>query len=824
MKCIDTLAESGELILARADGRLWGLQALPSPLVPVTGGAAWLPLKWHDEGASLEVACTRCENDAAAPQPHDEGPRGAQDQLVLWSFVRVDEAIVLDTELSTLGSLPTRVQGGPGDRAITARGSISLTPSQAGLDPVDDRLVQRVAVGGHVLVTDDHRVVALLSRHWQPSAVEHVRAAQGPRQTQPAWPARTDAMVERERRLAADGFVNPYNFVGIPGAECERARPTGHLAPGADCLTARLRVTWTVQTPLALPAEAALFEAGGPLVPGSSVKGAVRSVHEALSGGCVRVLDEDFLPVFRQAAVAPVGDWRLGVVQADCQLLLTERPVWVPDLDLVNALARPIQSGERVDLTYQGPVNDRHGRRSAGLPLTARASPTGDHVLLLSHSQPRETRTHGYVAAGRLTDDVVSAEREVWQAYLAEVHGADDAVKQRRGDRLVLQVRRQGQRLGTRQPAREQPQTGDVLWVQLDARQRPVRLSHAIIWRRRGSTPLGERVPASWHACRSWTALCPSCSLLGAAGATASDQDESAYAGHVAWGGLRSEGPVAITAATLAPLSSPRPGAGQFYLQNGEVTPKNGVDETTPLRQWGSRIDHPHPRQVRGRKFYWAGDPERQREAHGWQRPRWEGTGDAAAMVRSARLVVAGSVLTQEITVDNVTRAQLGGLLAALCPDLLTEAGAPGWAARPAGRITRLGGGKPLGLGVARTTVEIVNLTGAGERYSSPGSQRNDTLQDLVEAFVASVPPVGKATWPDLAALLDPEHLPVPEALGYPPLSWETQETSRATNFSFWQKSWGSAARRQGIVYELLSLPPAASPWQLLPLAGEPVA
>ncbi|MGV1005704.1 MAG: hypothetical protein ACOYEV_13285 [Candidatus Nanopelagicales bacterium] len=52
------------------------------------------------------------------------------------------------------------------------------------------------------------------------------------------------------------------------------------------------------------------------VVPGSSLAGPVRSLHEALTGSCLRVVDEEFLPVHRDPAVALARDWRLAVVTA----------------------------------------------------------------------------------------------------------------------------------------------------------------------------------------------------------------------------------------------------------------------------------------------------------------------------------------------------------------------------------------------------------------------------------------------------------------------------------------------------------------------------
>ena len=98
------------------------------------------------------------------------------------------------------------------------------------------------------------------------------------------------------------GFVNPYTF--IPIGEVKRNTPLGHSPSATDAAgpyAGSFTVTWEVKTPLACPAkttkDSKVFppEWGTPSttlrVPGSSVKGSVRSIYEVLFGGCLRQLD-----------------------------------------------------------------------------------------------------------------------------------------------------------------------------------------------------------------------------------------------------------------------------------------------------------------------------------------------------------------------------------------------------------------------------------------------------------------------------------------------------------------------------------------------------
>ncbi|MFC7617294.1 hypothetical protein ACFQV2_31595 [Actinokineospora soli] len=88
------------------------------------------------------------------------------------------------------------------------------------------------------------------------------------------------------------------------------------------------------------------------------MKGAVRSLHETVAGGCVRVFDGEFVPRYRDAAVRSViGDVVLAVVhrmfpEGPPEVMLCEPgdPEWDRlDQTQLESLHRqsPLCSGER---------------------------------------------------------------------------------------------------------------------------------------------------------------------------------------------------------------------------------------------------------------------------------------------------------------------------------------------------------------------------------------------------------------------------------------------------------------------------------------------
>src|SRR5260370_22573999 len=75
---------------------------------------------------------------------------------------------------------------------------------------------------------------------------------------------------------------------------------------------------------------------GTPMVPGSGLLGAVRSVHEALAGGGLRVFDTERVPVHRHPArTSETQDLRLAVVLdvneygLATRVALCDRWIWI---------------------------------------------------------------------------------------------------------------------------------------------------------------------------------------------------------------------------------------------------------------------------------------------------------------------------------------------------------------------------------------------------------------------------------------------------------------------------------------------------------------
>ncbi|MGH3122218.1 MAG: hypothetical protein ACRDND_14490 [Streptosporangiaceae bacterium] len=602
-------------------------------------------------------------------------------------------------------------------------------------------------------------------------------------------------------------------------AVISRDRPGGHHRAGERNVSGAMTVEWRLRTPLLLPQAHPPVIAGQVVIPGSSVKGAVRSLHEALMGGCLRVADEDFVPVYRQPAVAKDLDWHLAVVTdatrqgRATRVSVAGQTAWIPVGMLEEALGRVPRTGDTVDI--EDSAIDHHQGLDRDVVTYAAGVTGGDQwTVLVGDAGARAGSRQFFCAAGRLpaeqagTSEVTEA---AWSEYVQLCEGANDLrlIRQRpdaqahagwRSGRIFADVRWRGQTVGARRRVTGRLWPGDVVWAWLDpATGRAEHLSMASIWRVPGRGPLSERIPEAVIACQDPGSLCLSCRLFGAADTVTAESGREAtqrsYAGHLRIGDAIAE-EVTTTAIRLAPLGSPRPGAGQFYLQVSEAGPASD-EAALPAAYWGSERDDPHPRPLRGRKFYWNGDPAARQPPRHIARDGQQNE----AMTGQRQLVPAGTVFRQAIAFDNVPRAELASLLLTLLPGLVL----PRTESLPSADYRlRLGGGKPLGLGSASVTVPDLWWQEARLRYA--GQHR--VGQDAAEFFGPLAGDVARLAgrpvlryWPTLSRTLRADA--VDPALIWYPLGGEWSDgTNRDRAFRFFSRTNGRylARRREPVV------------------------
>ncbi len=641
----------------------------------------------------------------------------------------------------------------------------------------------------------------------------------------------------RQRRRDPERFVNPYTFVDIPDATgMIRAEPNGHRRLGNGLLMGRLRVTWHLCSPLLYrrPADGErnwrLWRDNDdrPGLPGSSVKGAIRSLHETLFGGCLRVLDLDQVAVHREPAHVNPGTLAMVTGHEPDGSITVEtcdEVRWLHHDALLACLGSPehIRTGTRLRIT--GPPQQQRYDRDEHLDATGLvADPDGSWILLVTDAGARRPDHAVFFAAGHLSGHRRTLRRSVVDVYRREAAGSDDERQSHDGE-VRVDIDRGGRRvtLGYRQPVRRDLPEGTVIWI----RDRDGRIARSTIWRRSGQHPVGERVDPAWYPCgappHTDTRLCPSCRLFGSAGEEqphqGGDRRTVNYRGHIRFGPAVAPPHTEPTSLQLAPLGTPNISSGQFYLHNRTGVHNN--DANTPLSHWGSQADAGTPRRIRGRKFYWHGfTPDTPGRPARQQRRDHQ----AKNMSATVELLPQGTTLTCEISFDGLSPTQLGQLVAALDPArVLTSLrdhpllDAEEWPVR-----IRLGGGRPFGLGTAETRcVTLVEVHDAASRWANQ-PQPDIDLDRLVEQAIDETPAPVRATWSQLAAVLSDGWAP-PDRIWYPPGDpWSNGAVHQRfdQSYRFFQVTNGQHFARADD-HPLLPLPPADRHDPTLPIVNQ---
>ena len=531
-------------------------------------------------------------------------------------------------------------------------------------------------------------------------------------------------------------FVNPYTFMPLP-QKVVRRQPPGH-DPGPDEARERyvgaLEVTWHIQSPIAIPTEEWGSIGGDVRIPGSSIKGAVRSTHEMLFGGCLRQVDLGYRPTYRQLPnMDALKDWRMAVVLDDDEVLLCEEEKKRSSVDsetLRQRLGGKARTGDVIAVNSKNDWKDKPERRVAER-FQVRDRPAdesgyedlaGCYVVLITKEGARhetamvkgkKVRTKWYWSLGKLTRERATISSQAKRDFSwAMMEARPD------GERWI-DVFRGKTKLGQARGNKHALEPGSVIWVKVrDGEVIAIKLSQ--FWRERSKECLGDRIPQEARPCDDENLrLCPSCSVFGSAD-TLNDKadtderrregDQRSYAAHVRFGsavGVDLQG----REVTLAPLGQPHLGAGLTYLEpkSPEAAPASRDERWS---RWDS--DGTPKRQLRGRKFYWHSNPERQLD----HLQHTQGVGDVpgrhlkrehhgAKMCTKAQLVTGGT-FRQTITFDGLDRFGVASLLAALQPGRLLGDGE---------FALHLGRGKPLGLGSVTAEITSARITTVAARY-----------------------------------------------------------------------------------------------------------
>lgn len=553
-------------------------------------------------------------------------------------------------------------------------------------------------------------------------------------------------------------FVNPYTFISFP-TEVRRRPGLGHAPTreqAEERYTGTLTVTWKVKSPLAVPNDGSWGLTDDQdkelRIPGASVKGAVRSLHEALFAGCARIVDPNYTPVYRDMMTTDLlKGWELAVVWTpdanaevrsapQIKVVPCEQVSWTRG-DVTEAAFKSAGRLPRTgDFIEPADSEDDAGRRLnrgvAGVTPVSRgrawsqqfkeAAKSGQSVILVTDTAARASNRPYYWATAKPGPNLVSVAPSALVRFRQRLRGAT----RHSGSDVFEDVhfppgQGHGQPAG---PAVAQRRTvdgwlrqGDVVWVKVQDKEQGkevVDIKLSLGWRVPvvgGRRTLGDRIPSAVLPCRRHDKLCLSCVLFGSIDAEAkTDRDgtQHSYGGHVRFGDI--SGPCSRVRRNieLAPLGTPHPGAGMYYLT--AITTEQMASKLErpdfPSRWDSAAGESKGSRDLRGRKFYWHSNPNKQATAKGLSRARFERQSVHTNDELPAKVhIVGGAQLTQTITFDGLDATALASLLATLNPGLLLGEG---------DFALHLGRGKPLGLGSVQADIKL-RMTTTADRYSS---------------------------------------------------------------------------------------------------------
>lgn len=661
-----------------------------------------------------------------------------------------------------------------------------------------------------------------------------------------------------EPGLGEDRFVNPYTFVPFPSEPLDRHPPAGHERLSAlpePRYLGRLELVIEARTRLLIRQQAQESRAerqaglptrrGVPILPGSSLHGALRSMHETLVGGCLRVFDDGFIPSYRDAVVAGINSgWQLAVVDdvdengRPTTLTLCRTTAGVKSETLQEALGvSELRTGLR--LRIAGEPHEKNGRSVFKEAGAISEDVKGEWVVLLSDGRARQPLkrprpgvdrdyipywcTVGRRSGGR---EYAGIPDHVWQQFqdvardardfTVAVRGTTESALRRREvqqarERLeVLRTNRQSpwvtwpeeadeqrvvvgnapreRAIGVRAPHRPWLFPGLPVWVRtapndVTGRDEIQGLKLSVAWRHVGGTATArDRVPPSVLPCRDPDHLCPTCRVFGAADTTAREDDDAARQSSY-------RGHVRVGDAVPVEPVAPE----QLHLAP-MGRPRPGAGQFYLITPPGHR-EPANDDAAALREWGSLGDSPRPRPLRGrkfyWRTggrikdPLWQAKRHHSdTMTTTSEAFPAGTRLAATIFFDGLTLAEIGAIVSCLQPSVvLADEGA-------SDAVFTVGGGKPFGFGACDVHVQLQDLQTARSRWDEE-SQPDLAIDDAVEAFRVSQP-VARPTWPALARAVQMEAIDGTRVWYPPGASWNrvgSEEFDKG--YEFWRTTVG---------------------------------
>ena len=415
-----------------------------------------------------------------------------------------------------------------------------------------------------------------------------------------------------QRRKNGQLFINPYNFVPVDLQKTQRFDIT---QPQEESLTGYFDCVVKCRTPLAIPDTARgkekeeghfaypLFTIDGqtPMIPGSAIRGVIRSVYETLTNSCFGTMQKNTRITARNVeAFSPGllihrnGTWELHA--AERRLLVTDRSFHEKNrlkekgVSLYDEKSLKGKTGDEVNFLLI-----REGGQEAG--YSKRGFRIGTYINLTDQGPGSRT---GYLCIGekaprRHFQSVFEKKTPLRKVSQEDFEGLEAVLEVYR-DEKINKLYKNGHN-GYREYEYEK-QKG-VIPVYYLINKNKVCLSPASLGRKAFKETLNKKAGEKSHQnCDSRTNLCPACALFGTtegekAGSKLRFTDAECIDFHK---------DQIIKEVTFQELGSPRMSYLPFYLR-----------EKKPKTDYSEGYDSP-ALEIRGRKFYWHHKPDMSRD------------------------------------------------------------------------------------------------------------------------------------------------------------------------------------------------------------------
>jgi len=525
-------------------------------------------------------------------------------------------------------------------------------------------------------------------------------------------------------------FHNPYTFIPFPKTPVSRAQHTLHSAdeaPNSDHYTGILRLKVTTRSPLLTCDPTPVNEQNGHktyraltigndvIVPATGVRGALRSLLTVLTGGSLGYLNaSQYLCQGRDLNLGPRGPNSLATTPVECFLAQVEQAgnarrsgkicmgltklVKAEDLERVFRNLRDYRKPNAKPLWVELDSSDKVWR----VHEDGRQPASGNLWRLRLSGRPVNPKSKRE-ALFRSTKTPIMLPAKFWEDY---------SERNKHGDHADLR-------------------DGDLVWVQPhDPEATVIRDEDDIAslqwarWGRRGQN-LGELVqekhphllPDNMRGDRLVDAV------TGMFGQVQSERGQRAdiFAGRVLPDNLVFEDAKTLVAKeTLAPLAPPHPGCVAFYRQQTDPDAVSTADGLAGYKVYRTTSER--------------GNPPWKFESQGVYGDRGETLNDHAKVNKTVELVPEGQHGTLNLSFFALTRRELA---------LLLQACSVPW---------RLGGGKPLGLGLC--DLEILSLIDEEGNALAVDNWQTEVadLSARVALWVASQKPVARLRYPRAVA------------------------------------------------------------------------